>query len=198
MFCKNCGSKLDEDAIFCTNCGKKLSDIFTAKYCVACGVKLDDDAVFCSNCGYKVHEEKVNNDITEEKPSSNESSIDEETQEKFEDADENEIVIDGTPKINENISGEISADNEENDKLANKVATTILAIFFLVIIIASIIQNHQQTSLTPWVSNDTFSFDIYNSYTFNHYNAYEDDDYEFDCYKLSSKVISEISKNPPQ
>ena len=53
--------------------------------------------------------------------------------------------------------------------------------------------------MTPWVSNDTFSFDIYNSYTFNHYNAYEDDDYEFDCYKLSSKVISEISKNhPPQ
>lgn len=52
--------------------------------------------------------------------------------------------------------------------------------------------------MTPWVSNDTFSFDIYNHYTFNHYNAYEDDDYEFDCYKLSSKVISEISKNPPQ
>lgn len=142
MFCKNCGSKLDEDAIFCTNCGKKLSDVFTAKYCVTCGVKLDDDAVFCSNCGYKVHEEKVNNDITDEKPFSNESSSDEETQVKFENTDENEIVIDGTPKINENISGEISADNEENDKLANKVATTILAIFFLVIIIASIIQNH--------------------------------------------------------
>ena len=142
MFCKNCGSKLDEDAIFCTNCGKKLSDVFTAKYCVACGVKLDDDAVFCSNCGYKVHEEKVNNDITDEKPFSNESSIDEETQEKFENADENEIVIDETPKINENFSGEISADNEENENLAIKVATTILAIFFLVIIIASIIQNH--------------------------------------------------------
>lgn len=142
MFCKNCGSKLDEDAIFCTNCGKKLSDVFTANYCVVCGVKLDDDAVFCSNCGYKVHEEKVNNDITDEKPFSNESSIDEETQEKFENADENEIVIDETPKINENFSGEISADNEENENLAIKVATTILAIFFLVIIIASIIQNH--------------------------------------------------------
>ena len=142
MFCKNCGSKLDEDAIFCTNCGKKLSDIFTANYCVVCGVKLDDDAVFCSNCGYKVHEEKVNNDITDEKPFSNESIIDEETQEKFENADENEIVIDETPKINENFSGEISADNEENENLAIKVATTILAIFFLVIIIASIIQNH--------------------------------------------------------
>lgn len=142
MFCKNCGSKLDEDAIFCTNCGKKLSDVFTANYCVVCGVKLDDDAVFCSNCGYKVHEEKVNNDITDEKTFSNESSIDEETQEKFENADENSADVDRTPKINENFSGEISADNEENENLAIKVATTILAIFFLVIIIASIIQNH--------------------------------------------------------
>lgn len=142
MFCKICGSKLDEDAIFCTNCGKKLSDVFTAKYCVACGVKLDDDAVFCSNCGYKVHEEKVNNDITDEKTFSNESSIDEVTQVKFENADENAADVDRTPKINENFSGEISADNEENDNLTIKVAITILAIFFLVIIIASIIQNH--------------------------------------------------------
>ena len=67
-------------------------------FCKNCGSKLDDDAVFCPNCGYKVHEEKVNNDITEEKPSSNESSIDEETQGKFEDADENETVIDGLQK----------------------------------------------------------------------------------------------------
>ena len=96
------------------------------------------------------------------------------------------------------IGAKRETDNKENDKLAHKVAITTLAIVFLGIIIASIVQNHKQTSLTPWVSNDTFSFDIYNSYTFNHYNAYEDDDYEFDCYKLSSKVISEISKNPPQ
>ena len=104
MFCKNCGSKLDEDAIFCTNCGKKLSDVFTAKYCVACGAELDDDADFCSNCGYKVHEEKVDNDITDEKTFSNESSIDEETQEKFENADNNSADVDRTPKINENFS----------------------------------------------------------------------------------------------
>ena len=71
-------------------------------FCKNCGSKLDEDAVFCSNCGYKVHEEKVNNDITDEKPFSNESSIDKETQEKFENADENKIVIDGTPKINGN------------------------------------------------------------------------------------------------
>lgn len=142
MFCKNCGSKLDDDAIFCTNCGKKLSDVFTANYCVTCGVKLDDDAVFCPNCGYKVHEEKVNNYITDEKTFSNESSIVEETQEKFENADENSADVDRTPKINENFSGETSADNKENDKLANKVAIIILEIFFLVIIIAWIIQNH--------------------------------------------------------
>ena len=165
-------------------------------FCKNCGSKLDEDAVFCSNCGYKVHEEKVNNDITDEKPFSNESSIDKETQEKFENADENKIVIDGTPKINGNFSGKISADNKENDNLAVKVAIIILEIFFLGLIIASIVKNHEQTSLTPWFSNDTFSFDI--SYTFNHYNAYEDDDYEYDCYKLSSKEISEISKNPPQ
>ena len=91
-------------AIFCANCGKKLSDVFTAKYCVACGAELDDDADFCSNCGYKVHEEKVDNDITDEKTFSNESSIDEETQEKFENADENSADVDRTPKINENFS----------------------------------------------------------------------------------------------
>ena len=111
-------------------------------FCKNCGSKLDDDAVFCPNCGYKVHEEKVNNDITDEKTFSNESSIDEETQDKFENADENSADVDRTPKINENFSGETSADNKENDKLANKVAIIILEIFFLVIIIAWIIQNH--------------------------------------------------------
>ena len=49
--------------------------------------------------------------------------------------------------------------------------------------------------MTPWVSNDTFSFDIYNHYTFNHYNAYEDDDYEFDCYKLPAKKSTGLDYN---
>ena len=225
MFCKNCGSKLDNDAIFCTNCGKKLSDVFTAKYCVACGVKLDGDAVFCSNCGYKVHEEKVNNDITDEKTFSNESCIDEETQEKFEDADENAADVDRVSNSDETINDIVSVDKQDikenkeeikniaiepesekvletsseeikkkHDKLVNKLFWLALIIIIVFGLCAYIAINTK----SPWVSNDTFSFDIYNSYTFNHYNAYEDDDYEFDCYKLSSKVISEISKNPPQ
>ena len=113
MFCKNCGSILDEYAIFCTNCGKKLSDVFTAKYCVTCGVKLDDDAVFCSNCGYKVHEEKVNNDITDEKPFSNESSSDEETQVKFENTDENAADVDRVSNTDETINDIVSVDKQD-------------------------------------------------------------------------------------
>lgn len=220
MFCKNCGSKLDNDAIFCTNCGKKLSDVFTAKYCVACGVKLDDDAVFCSNCGYKVHEEKVNNDITDEKPFSNEKSIDEEIQEKFENADENAANVDRVLNTDETINDIVSVDKQdiketkeeikniaianvtessENSKKKNdKLVDKLFRIALIIIIVFGPCAYIAINTKSPWVSNDTFSFDIYNSYTFNHYNAYEDDDYEFDCYKLSSKVISEISKNPPQ
>lgn len=26
MFCKNCGCKLDDDALFCPNCGKKMTN----------------------------------------------------------------------------------------------------------------------------------------------------------------------------
>ena len=226
MFCKNCGSKLDNDAIFCTNCGKKLSDVFTAKYCVACGVKLDDDAVFCSNCGYKVHEEKVNNDITDEKTFSNESCIDEETQEKFENADENAADVDRGSNTNETINDTVSVDKQDikdtfeevktipvvpesekvletsseeskkkHDKLVNKLLWLTLIIFFTVFVLYPYVAVNTKS---PWVSNETFSFDVYKPYTFNHYNAEEDDDYEFDCYKLSSKVISEIKENPPR
>lgn len=57
MFCVNCGSKLDDDAVFCTNCGKKITDIISKeeiKYCTNCGNKLDKDSVFCTNCGKKI------------------------------------------------------------------------------------------------------------------------------------------------
>lgn len=57
MFCVNCGSKLDDDAVFCTNCGKKITDIISKeeiKYCTNCGNKLGKDSVFCTNCGKKI------------------------------------------------------------------------------------------------------------------------------------------------
>ena len=57
MFCKNCGSKLDDDAIFCTNCGIKISDITIVKYCKNCGNAVEEDAVFCTSCGSKLKED---------------------------------------------------------------------------------------------------------------------------------------------
>ena len=191
MFCKNCGSKLDDDAIFCTNCGKKLSDVFTAKYCVACGVKLDDDAVFCSNCGYKVHEEKVNNDITDETINDTVSVDKQDIKETFEEVKTIPVVPE-SEKVLETSSEE---SKKKHDKLVNKLLWLTLIIFFTVFVLYPYVAANTKS---PWVSNETFSFDVYKPYTFNHYNAEEDDDYEFDCYKLSSKVISEIKENPPR
>ena len=57
MFCRNCGNKLDNDAVFCTNCGKKITEKISKeeiKFCVNCGSKLDEDSAFCSNCGKKI------------------------------------------------------------------------------------------------------------------------------------------------
>ena len=57
MFCKNCGNKLDDDALFCMNCGVKIADDTSSKYCAHCGNALDDDALFCMNCGNRIKEE---------------------------------------------------------------------------------------------------------------------------------------------
>lgn len=58
MFCKNCGNKLDDDALFCMNCGVKITDDTSSKYCAHCGNALDADALFCMNCGNRIKEEQ--------------------------------------------------------------------------------------------------------------------------------------------
>ena len=58
MFCKNCGNKLDDDALFCMNCGVKIADDTSSKYCAHCGNALDADALFCMNCGNRIKEEQ--------------------------------------------------------------------------------------------------------------------------------------------
>ena len=65
MHCRNCGSKLDDDALFCMNCGVKLSETLTSKYCFQCGNKLDEDAVFCTKCGRRL-EEKASKELKTE------------------------------------------------------------------------------------------------------------------------------------
>ena len=138
-------------------------------FCKNCGNKIDDDAAFCTNCGAKISDEIITPEESAEiSPAVNETNQDKELENKT-----------------------------KNDKLANIVAITILSIVVLGFIITSIVLNKPQNTKSPWISNDTFTFDFYSPYTFNHYNDYEKDDYEFDCYKLSSKEISELNKNPP-
>lgn len=60
-FCKNCGSKLIDDAEFCTECGVKVTNIndneynssMSKKQCPQCGEQMPEDMFYCLNCGYQ-------------------------------------------------------------------------------------------------------------------------------------------------
>ena len=61
MFCKHCGTQIDDNSAFCTNCGKPViktdivdTDLFkdlNTKHCTNCGAQISEDAVVCVNCG---------------------------------------------------------------------------------------------------------------------------------------------------
>ncbi len=49
MYCKNCGTQLDENAKFCKNCGASIG---TGKnYCPKCGKESSPGENFCTYCG---------------------------------------------------------------------------------------------------------------------------------------------------
>lgn len=52
MFCKNCGSEMNENAVACMNCGfgKGTGD----KYCANCGSEINPGAAICIKCGAAV------------------------------------------------------------------------------------------------------------------------------------------------
>ena len=52
MFCKNCGSELNENAVACMNCGFAKGD--GNKYCSNCGKEINPGAAICTNCGAAV------------------------------------------------------------------------------------------------------------------------------------------------
>ena len=54
MYCKECGAKLDDDAVFCMNCGVKILDTQNKKICPNCGDAIVDDAFYCMKCGTKL------------------------------------------------------------------------------------------------------------------------------------------------
>lgn len=49
MYCKNCGSQMDQNAEVCSQCG--VAKNAGLNYCANCGGQLAPGAAFCTNCG---------------------------------------------------------------------------------------------------------------------------------------------------
>ena len=50
MYCKNCGSEMNENAVVCVRCGVAKGSGNT--YCPNCGKVTNPNAAVCLNCGY--------------------------------------------------------------------------------------------------------------------------------------------------
>ena len=75
MYCKNCGNKLDDDAIFCSKCGVRKETEGNAFYCEKCGTKISEGDVFCTGCGNLVSEDAIKKDKEEKQKLEEESRI---------------------------------------------------------------------------------------------------------------------------
>ncbi len=49
MYCKNCGSEMNENAVACMSCG--FGKGTGEKFCSTCGKEVNPGAVICTNCG---------------------------------------------------------------------------------------------------------------------------------------------------
>ncbi len=64
MFCKNCGSEMNDNQAICLKCGVKTGD--GNKFCANCGNEIAPEAVVCLKCGVAVKnikEEKKAGDL---------------------------------------------------------------------------------------------------------------------------------------
>ena len=72
MFCKKCGTQIDDDSDFCSKCGAKQNEKGEAKqyvtieipqhkqkYCSNCGEKVYDNEVICRNCNEIIEETDI-------------------------------------------------------------------------------------------------------------------------------------------
>ncbi len=63
-YCKNCGSRLEENAVFCPECGTKIEK----RLCPNCGEDITNSDNFCENCGENLNDTpKVNNELLKDK-----------------------------------------------------------------------------------------------------------------------------------
>lgn len=64
MYCRNCGSEIEENAKFCKHCGAKQFDDTPEKItCKHCGAEIDSDCIVCPHCGKQVAELKTSEKI---------------------------------------------------------------------------------------------------------------------------------------
>lgn len=83
MYCRHCGSKIEDDSVFCSVCGSRQDDdsqiaVNTVKepvasqLCPSCNAVVDSDSVFCSKCGTNI--ENVSSDDTRQSTTANSRS----------------------------------------------------------------------------------------------------------------------------
>lgn len=58
-YCKNCGTKLNENQAICIKCGVSVGN--GNSYCANCGNAISENADFCMNCGVAIKHIKFNN-----------------------------------------------------------------------------------------------------------------------------------------
>ena len=70
MYCKQCGQRLEKDALFCFHCGAEQELIEEPAapvepekaYCTQCGAELRQGAAFCVRCGAGREEPPIGED----------------------------------------------------------------------------------------------------------------------------------------
>lgn len=62
MFCRNCGSEINEGAAVCVSCGVPVGR--GKKYCQNCGAETAEEAVLCTACGSALTNPSVMDTIT--------------------------------------------------------------------------------------------------------------------------------------
>lgn len=53
MYCKNCGSAIEQGAAVCTNCGVPCG--YGENYCANCGNRVQPGAAVCMSCGFAIN-----------------------------------------------------------------------------------------------------------------------------------------------
>ncbi len=57
MYCRNCGSNIDDKAVVCVHCGCRPID--GTKYCPKCGAATSEEQIVCLNCGCSLKKEPI-------------------------------------------------------------------------------------------------------------------------------------------